>query len=353
MKELKRFFLSLITICIFSESIYSQEFRQLIIEDNLATEYLSHIPRNERRLNAFGNFRYNLLLSYDENSTRVENRQYNWIKSDIDKETYWLFSVLEAEKGTINFLNMDLHKFYPISFLNDDTLILKHNDADKYIGYRFSDSTFVDLNKNLEKLLFYIPSDYYFKYRFKINNSNDKMLLFKEDDLITLKVFIVQNDDVVVRDIVTDVYFVDWKFLDFFWIDNENILLFLTKPVDRGISYSQKIFNISNDKIINLPNPGKGYQIDDYCNGYCLIRTGKKPQAYVYKLEFVKGCPTLCASYQIEVKEEIYNPLFEIGFVSKSTLARITNIEAEKGFFSILLNLNSNMPLQMEISELH
>jgi hypothetical protein len=345
----------LISISIFSESTYSQKFNQLTIDENLAAKYLSSLPGTERRLNAFGNFRYNLLLTCDENFTRIINSQFkeNWIKNEINNESYWLFSVLDAKTGTVDLLKIDYQKYTPVSFLNNDTLVLKLNDENKYIGCCYSDFTQFSLDKAKERLLTSIPSNYNNSFRFKVNTSFDKMILLKEDKLESLNIYIFQEDSLIVKVIESDVFFRDWKFLDFFWVDDEHILFFLSQPIERGINYCQKIYNIQNDKIIDLIIPDKDYQMDDYYNGFCLVRTGKEPPAYIYKLDLINDSIALSIDSMIEVEQEIGEPLYELGFVTESTIARITNIEGEKGFFSLILNLRRNNYLQIKISEPH
>ncbi|MBI4645972.1 MAG: hypothetical protein HY738_05090 [Bacteroidia bacterium] len=170
----------------------------------------------------------------------------------------------------------------------------------------------------------------------------------KEEELDFFKIYIFENNVLLERKIESDHYCKSWKFLDVSWIDNDNLLLFLAKPIERGITYDQKVYN----KIINLILPKKNYIFDDYYNGFCLIRTGGSPPAYIYKLYLDQGKVYLKKSHQINAETGVNNPLYELGFVSKSKIARITNVEAEKGFFSLFLNMTQNNYLQFDIQEI-
>lgn len=341
-----------VSIFISLKSTYSQEFDQLLVGEDLLAKYLSSFPGTERRLNSFGNFRYNLLLTCDNNHARVRNSQYekNWIQNGINNKIFKLFTILDTKTGTIDFLNIDYNNYTPVSFLNNDTLVLKLNGENKFMGFCYSDCTYFYLNKNIEQLLYHVPLNDNYNFRFKINTSREKMILFNEKNLEQLKIYTFHQGDLIIKKIDSDVYFGDWKFLDFFWIDNDHILLFLAKPAESGIKYIQKIYNIQNGKIINLIINEKGYQVDDYYNGYCLVRTGKEPPAYIYKLDLINDSVALSFDSMIEVEQELSEPLYELGFVSERTIARITNIEGEKGFISLPLNLKSVNFLKFKIT---
>ena len=346
--------LSILIFVILFTGAHSQNFKQIVIKKDSIATYIAEISTT-RRLNAFGNFRYNLFLTVAENTDKEKDDKYRnyYVSPFKEGNNFGLFTLLDTETGKFEFLNINYKNYLPISFLNNDTLVIKLKTENAFKGYRVSDQTIVTLLTNIQELLNKVP-EYYENYRFKVNNAHEKMVLLseKEEELDFLKIYFFENNVLLERKIESKYYCKSWKFLDISWIDNDNLLLFLAKPMEKGIEFSQKIYNIREDKITDLILPKKDYILDDYYNGFCLIRTEGTPPAYIYRLCIDHGKAIFRKSHQINAEIGINNPLYELGFVSESKIARITDVEAEKGFFSIFLNLEHNNYLKIEISEI-
>ena len=153
--------------------------------------------------------------------------------------------------------------------------------------------------------------------------------------------------------IVNNQYFKTWDCLDICWIDNDNLLLFLVKAAINGPLYCQKIYNIRKDRIIDFSLPKGDYSLDDYYDGHCIIRKFNDPPALIYRLSIQNEKTTLIKTHQINTPTSKNDPLYELGFVSKNKIAIITNIEAEKGIFSLWLNLDSYKCKKLDIKPIN
>lgn len=346
-----------------TSKLSSQNFNQLLIDNDSVENNIRPIPGTLMRLDAFGNFKYNLFLLDSKNIKRVKYGElsgnlgstkliWDYVINYPEEDMLLFFPVLNTELGKFMFLKIDYQKYLPIAFMNDDTLIVRSKSNKKFMGYRMSDNNIVILPNKLNMLLQKIP-DFYKDYRYKVNNSLDKIVLTsdKDNESKYFKIIYIEKDSIIIKKVDNSKIYKLYGVNDIKWIDKDNLLLFLLKAGRYEPTSCQKVYNVKTENIIDIKLADKNFDMTDYNNGYCLYQKSKTT-AYIYKMVLKEGKIILSKRYQITANDIPNDPLFGLGFISKDKIARITYIEGEIGFFDYTLNLKGNCRIKMDIKEI-
>jgi len=317
--ENKHFYILIVcALLLFTYSSKAQSFEELEIKDK-STSF--DLPLELIQFDIYGHFNYSL---------------YGYRKNE--SENSWIFKTLCAESGNMEVLNID-SKYSPISFINNDTLLVKNLDNHKFSGIRMSDKKICVVDKKLFDALennSYQPSI----HRIKINRSYLCAAILNKQNL-ELNVFKYTNG--IRREINLTSFLKEWKCTDFFWVDNDHLLITLTKSNRKGndLEYRQKIYNILTNTIEDIQLTKRTNQIEDYNNGFCIIRTLKsKPPFIIYEVKTKGNELKFSKIASINVKSEDLLYIGNLEFISTNKIIRTNNTIGDKGV--LVLNFNSN-----------
>lgn len=318
LNNLKAIILTFTSLLLTSDSL-AQDFKELKITlENLNTER----PTELFQLDVFGHHYYSLY-----GSVNIKKQK----KSDDESLQKWKYKTLCSTNGKLESLNID-SIYMPVSFLNNDTLIVKNLNTNIFSGIRMSDKKLCNIDEKIFKALkFYNPAI----HRIKINNdySYSAMLdkqsfeinLFKYDDTEVIKISLTPLLD-------------KWKCSDFYWIEDKYLLLNLLRPSRYGndLEHCQKVYNTTTNKIEDVQLPKKNYQLEDYNNGYCIVRTLKsQPVFIIYKILRQKNMFEFLNFASINIKKENLQDIGNLEFIAYNKIIQSSNVIGDKGILVI------------------
>lgn len=310
------------TSVLFTDHSTAQDFEELkITYENSDTER----PIELSQFDFFGHYYYSLYGSVNIRKQKA---------SDNENLQKWNFKILCSANGKLESLNID-SIYRPLSFLNNDTLIVKNLNTNVFLGIRMSDKKQCNIDdKIFQALEFYNPANQRIKinsdysYSAILDKQNFEMSLLKYENNVNVKLIRLTP--------ILDT----WKCSDFYWIDKEHLLLNLLRPnpVGNDLQYSQKVYNTITNKIEEFQLPNKKYQLEDFNNGYCIVRTLKsQPVFIIYKIDKKDNAFKFFNVATIKIKENDLQYIGNLEFIANNKIIQSNNVIGDKG----LLVLNS------------
>jgi hypothetical protein len=313
----KKIILFYILLTLVATNIFGQRYQQLeIVEDSVSSFLSSH---EMLLLDAFGRFKYALYTS-----------------KDIGKA-----EIINTETGRVSILQLDYKNYSPVSFINNDTILLRSKKGNNYLGYKVSTRQLCSVNSDITNVLQAMPANFS-DYRYKVNKQHSKLAVLKRDQIDNnFSIFFLEKNRITERKLATQRYFKTWHPADFFWLDDNYLLISVVKAEQNGsFKYEEKIYDFKNDIIANIKLPANSFQIDDVNDGNCIVETvNGNPQFIIYKVKIEKGQLIFFPTHYITANTKSGTQEAHIGFLSNNKIAQTTNIEGEKGTLQLSLSL--------------
>lgn len=305
MKVGNKFLLFILFLFILNNS-YSQSFEFLKIDDE--KDYGKHLLFR----NVFGTYEKAVLF----NSQAYVKKDFSGLKN--------IYYVLDVPLNSIKDFTLDT-SYLPLSFLNNDTIVLRNIQNENHILYSFSQKKFIyDIDKSLCMLLRLVPkgidSGYYLC---KFNAERNRLFFIKPEfnskykSSFILCNYNISKDTIEQQTIDLNNFNKTHMINNIFWVDSSRLLIHLFHPQMKEICC---IYQIDNKKITVLKLPDNMF-FEDYCNGYCILAAVNGYNAGIYHFDVNKSQFVL--KHRI-VSEGGKNDYLDIlGFVSPSKIARM------------------------------
>ncbi len=255
------------------------------------------------------------------------------------------YYVLDSDSNKIDDISFRDSNYVPLAFLNNDTIVLKFSPKNEWIFFSKSQNKYIDeVPKSLKAFLEIIPPGIdENKYVIKFEKSLDKMLLFENSYTPILGIYNYNKCKGVVekQDFNIGKFCKDCAILNAYWINSTQLILVLFNSETQLYNYCS--YDIVNNQIVKMDFFDKDCLLDDVFGNYCLVRIidSKPYQAAIYEID-IKSMKFIL-KYQIFAKVSDYNPLYRLGFVSPSKIARMTTSEFDYTSFEPYLNQIKNL----------
>ncbi len=321
-----RNYLCIMMFLFFSNSLNSQSFENLKMEED--KKYESHLLFR----NTFGTFNSTLL---------VFNQQFSYLYPGI-KDKYY---VLYADSSKINDLSFQDSNYLPLAFLNNDTIVLKSKQYNDWIFFSVSKNEYIkNIPENLKALLEKIPPridrDEYFC---KFEKSLDKMILFSTFYSPVFEIYSYNYDSNIVekKEFNIEKICKYCAILNAYWINSNQLILVLFN--NRTEAYTYYFYNVTNNKTVKMDFFNDYCFLDDYFDNYCIVSfSDSRPyQAGIYFIDI--NTMKLHQKYKIFANINQFNPLYRLGFISPTKIARMTTTSADFASFEPYLNYIKNL----------
>jgi hypothetical protein len=321
-----------------SATLKSQDFKQLKVVKDSIEEYHSLLTLSN--FEAFGK-NQNLLFAYIDERRIHDFEIKNPVKFIDSNGKAWQFSIFNTETGKVNFLTNKINGCVPISFLNNESLILRDTNNNSFINFNIFSQKINKVEVKVETILKNLPTDFVY-YIFKFNKNNNKFALIKRNDIDNLFIYYFQDGSLTKKEINPDKYLNSWNCNDVFWVDDENLLLFLVRINKQGndLEFSQAIYNINYDSVVFLTMPKNCYAIEDFYNGQCIFREKKDKRSFViYRLDISNNHYQFNPTYLIDTDSEPNDFIPHLGFISQDRIGFTTAVNGERGIVVLSMNI--------------
>jgi hypothetical protein len=321
-----------------SFTLKSQDFKQLKVVEDSIEEY--HSLRTLLNLEAFGK-NQNLLFAYIDERRNNDFEIKDPVKFIDSNGKTWQFSIYNTETGKVSFFTEKFNGYVPISFLNNELLILRDTKNNSFINFNIINHNVYEIEGKLETMLKYLPKNYVY-YMYKFNENKNKLAVIKRNDIDNIFIYFFQGGLLTKREISPDKYLNSWNCNEVFWLDDENLLLCLVRVNKHGndIEFSQAVYNINYDKVMFLTIPKNCYALEDFYDGQCIFRSKMdNPSFEIYRLNISNN------QYQFNPTHLIYtdtNPndfIPHLGFISYDRIGFTTSVDGERGIISLSMNI--------------
>lgn len=322
-------------------SAKSQGLSRLKIVESSVTCYLS--MSQMFHIDIFGRYRYALYVSKDINNLKP-GPYASHIMSLKSTDSSCLFSTIDTKTGQVQILPLNSPAYFPISFVNNDTLLVLRKSDNIIMGYKVSDKTVCNVSLNKLVIFQNVKFDV-LNNNYKMNKDFNRVAILNHDRRQYLNILSIQANIPIKKTLQSTTYFKTWKCSDFFWLDDDNLILLLMRfnKTLNDVEYSQKIYNVKSDKFVNLKLPENSLMIDDFYNGLCLVRTMKTKKPFlIYSIKAHRDFVKLTPIYSIVgmgVKTDIPT---SVAFISNAKIIQTTDVIGETGILRLSLNFKMN-----------
>ena len=126
-----------------------------------------------------------------------------------------------------------------------------------------------------------------------------------------------------------------------YWVTSNHLLMNLFNSETQ--THTHCFYNIMNDKIDRISFPDNGRILDDSYGNYCLVSfpSSTPYQAAIYEMDVMSMEFTM--RHKIYAKRTDDNPVYRLGFVFPSKIARMTIVDFDFTSFSPFLNQVFNL----------
>jgi len=339
---MKRLLLLTVLACFFLiNKTISQDFVQLSLPQDSLYYILSKI--NVTLIETFGRNKNALLIS--KQGISDYNKYSPYLATATNNRDTLVYFVLNTSENKIKALSEDVFDYYPIGFINDDTLLFIKKAQDnhiKAIGYSLTHNAIHQLDNDFAQSINKLP--YFLCYQNqKFSSDLSKTAFLDKDDDNNIIVLDLDRENIEKHKINPGFYLDNSLCIDFFWLNNTYILLLLVRDVGNDIEYSQLVININTKEIItNIVFPENFDNLHDLYKGLAILGglDNNIPKHLICETHIHEDTLFFKPKYTIINANEYFNHIGYLKFISSRVIARSTTFEAERELIQIFNNLS-------------
>lgn len=319
----------------------SQDFVQLSLPQDSLFYFLS--KHDIRLIETFGRNKNALLISKQGISNY--NKYSPYIATATNNKDTLVYFVLNTSENKIEALSVDVFDYYPIGFINDDTLLYikeAQNNRIRAFGYSLTQNAIYPLDNDFAQSITKLPCFLRYQNQ-KFSSDLSKTAFIDRDNDNNIIVLELDRENIEKHKINPEFYLTNSLCIDFFWLDNTHLLLLLVRDVVNDIEYSQLVININTEEIItNIVIPENFNSLHDLCKGLAILGglDNNMPKHLICETHIYGDTLFFEPKYTIINTNEHFNHIGYLKFISSRVIARSITFEAERERIQIFNNFS-------------